>query len=75
MTLVHWTKTRIEYLLANWENRTEIVHYCVGVVDASMEAKRQALAGQDPKLDENRRTASSIYTDEVKVCSFIISLG
>ncbi|CAE6366528.1 unnamed protein product [Rhizoctonia solani] len=53
-------------LIANWENRTEIVNYCVGVVDASMEAKRQTLAGQDPKLDENRRTASSIYTDEVK---------
>ncbi|CAE6406403.1 unnamed protein product [Rhizoctonia solani] len=53
-------------LVANWENRTEIVNYCVGVVDASMEAKRQALDGQDPKLDENRRTASSLYTDEVK---------
>ncbi|CAE6439555.1 unnamed protein product [Rhizoctonia solani] len=53
-------------LVANWENRTEIVNYCVGVVDASMEAKRQSLAGQDPKLDENRRTASSLYTDEVK---------
>ncbi|CAE7207271.1 unnamed protein product [Rhizoctonia solani] len=53
-------------LVANWENRTDIVNYCVGVVDVSMEAKRQALAGQDPKLDENRRTASSLYTDEVK---------
>ncbi|CAE6524789.1 unnamed protein product [Rhizoctonia solani] len=53
-------------LVANWENRTEIVNYCVGVVDASMEAKRQTLAGQDPKLDENRRTASALYTDEVK---------
>ncbi|CCO26001.1 tryptophanyl-tRNA synthetase [Rhizoctonia solani AG-1 IB] len=53
-------------LVANWENRTEIVNYCVGVVDATMETKRQALAGQDPKLDENRKTASSLYTDEVK---------
>ncbi|KAB5595248.1 Tryptophanyl-tRNA synthetase [Ceratobasidium theobromae] len=53
-------------LVANWINRTEIVNYCVAVVDASMEAKRQALAGQDPKLDENRRTATALYTDEVK---------
>ncbi|QRW26903.1 caffeine-induced death protein [Rhizoctonia solani] len=53
-------------LVANWENRTEIVNYCVDVVEATMETKRQALAGQDPKLDENRRTASSLYTDEVK---------
>ncbi|GAB1517144.1 hypothetical protein RhiTH_000188 [Rhizoctonia solani] len=52
---------------ANWENRTEIVNYCVDVVEATMETKRQALAGQDPKLDENRRTASSLYTDEVKI--------
>lgn len=54
--------------VANWVNRTEIVNYCVAVVDASMDAKRESIAGQDPKLDENRRTAASLYTDEVKVC-------
>ncbi|QRV86745.1 caffeine-induced death protein [Ceratobasidium sp. AG-Ba] len=53
-------------LVANWVNRTEIVNYCVAVVDRSMEAKRASIAGQDPKLDENKRTASSLYTDEVK---------
>ncbi|KAF8610718.1 hypothetical protein BDV93DRAFT_484153 [Ceratobasidium sp. AG-I] len=53
-------------LVANWVNRTEIVNYCVAVVDASMDTKREAIAGQDPRLDENRRTAASLYTDEVK---------
>ncbi|KAG8704092.1 hypothetical protein FRC09_003782 [Ceratobasidium sp. 395] len=53
-------------LVANWVNRTEIVNYCVAVVDKSMDAKREALAGQDLKLDENRKTASSLYSDEVK---------
>lgn len=52
---------------ANWVNRTEIVNYCVAVVDKSMDAKREALAGQDLKLDENRQTASSLFTEEVKV--------
>ena len=44
------------------------MNYCVAVVDASMDAKREAITGQDPRLDENRRTAASLYTDEVKVC-------
>ncbi|KAG8715421.1 hypothetical protein FRC08_010608 [Ceratobasidium sp. 394] len=56
----------LNFSKANWVNRTEIVNYCVAVVDKSMDAKREAIAGQDPRLDENRQTASSLYTDEVK---------
>ncbi|KAF8592172.1 hypothetical protein K439DRAFT_1650365 [Ramaria rubella] len=56
-------------LVAGWKARTEIVQYCVEVVDSSMEAKRAAFATDDAILDANvrrRKQDAILYADEVK---------
>ncbi|KDQ15354.1 hypothetical protein BOTBODRAFT_31678 [Botryobasidium botryosum FD-172 SS1] len=53
-------------LVANWNGRTEIINYCVDVVDRKMEEKRKALEGQESKLDAERSKKSTLYADQVK---------
>ncbi|KAH9844183.1 caffeine-induced death protein 2-domain-containing protein [Rhodofomes roseus] len=53
-------------LVANWKRRTEIVDYCVGVVDQSMEGKRMALDAETEDPAAQRRIQGALYADEVK---------
>lgn len=53
--------------LANWNRRTQLIEYCVGVVDQSLEEKRQSIQGQDVDPVLKRKTQAAMYSDEVKV--------
>ena len=52
---------------ANWRKRTEIVQYCVDVVDQSIVGKRKAMENEqlDPEVESDLKQAS--YAEEVKV--------
>ncbi|KAF9485371.1 hypothetical protein BDN70DRAFT_917040 [Pholiota conissans] len=52
-------------LVANWKRRTQLVEYCVSVVDKSITEKRSAMEDQaDPKTQ--RKIQGQIFEDEVK---------
>ncbi|KZT74268.1 hypothetical protein DAEQUDRAFT_682020 [Daedalea quercina L-15889] len=53
-------------LVANWKRRTEIVDYCVGVVDQSMESKRMAIDAETENPAAQRRIQGALYAEEVK---------
>ena len=53
--------------LENWKRRTEIVSYCVGVVDKSMDEKRQSKQDQASDSSAQRQIQAALYADEVKV--------
>ncbi|GBE79627.1 caffeine-induced death protein 2-domain-containing protein [Sparassis latifolia] len=52
-------------LVLNWKRRTEIVDYCVGVVDQSMEDRRQSMKTEDDPAIQ-RRQQGALYAEEVK---------
>ncbi|KAH9938272.1 caffeine-induced death protein 2-domain-containing protein [Fomitopsis serialis] len=52
--------------VTNWTRRTEIVGYCVGVVDQSMEGKRMALDAETNDPAAQRRIQGALYAEEVK---------
>ncbi|OBZ70375.1 hypothetical protein A0H81_09881 [Grifola frondosa] len=56
-------------LAANWKRRTEIIDYCVGVVDQSMEEKRGSLDAVQLEPSARRSLEGSLYADEVKACN------
>lgn len=51
----------------NWKRRTEIVEYCVGVVDQSMEQKRATLQSEDVDPATQRKIQGALFAEEVKV--------
>ncbi|KAF9568912.1 hypothetical protein CPC08DRAFT_653714 [Agrocybe pediades] len=53
-------------LVANWKRRTQLVNYCVGIVDQSLVEKRAAMEGlaQDPS--SQRKVQAEIFANEVK---------
>jgi hypothetical protein len=51
----------------NWKRRTEIVSYCVDVVDKTMDEKRQSIQDQANDPSAQRQTQAALYADEVKV--------
>ncbi|KAI0921753.1 hypothetical protein AcW1_004360 [Taiwanofungus camphoratus] len=53
-------------LIANWKRRTEIVNYCTGVVDRSMEEKRKSLNDQGDDSESRRRNQGALFAEEVK---------
>ncbi|KZT24513.1 hypothetical protein NEOLEDRAFT_1134891 [Neolentinus lepideus HHB14362 ss-1] len=53
-------------LLENWKRRTQIIEYCVGVVDASMDEKRNTIEDQADKPAEQRKLQAQLYAEEVK---------
>ncbi|KAI0092069.1 caffeine-induced death protein 2-domain-containing protein [Irpex rosettiformis] len=53
-------------LVENWNRRTEIVGYCVNVVDQSLEEKRASLANADADPAEQRKIKGVLYAEEVK---------
>jgi hypothetical protein len=55
-------------ILENWRRRTEIVEYCVGVVDQSMDEKRKSIDTQEGDPKAQRKIQAELYSEEVKVC-------
>jgi len=57
-------------LMVKWKGRTDIIDYCIQVVDTAAEEKRQRLQGKSTlgELDEDlqRRTRGELYADEVQ---------
>ncbi|EJU06577.1 hypothetical protein DACRYDRAFT_113245 [Dacryopinax primogenitus] len=57
-------------LMAKWKGRADIIDYCVQVVDAAAEEKRQRLQGKsmlgELHEDLERRTRGELYADEVQ---------
>lgn len=66
----HHTPFYLESLfitIENWKRRTEIVEYCVGVVDQSIDEKRKILDTQQSDASTQRRIQGVLYAEEVKV--------
>ncbi|KAI0080898.1 hypothetical protein K474DRAFT_1636931 [Panus rudis PR-1116 ss-1] len=53
-------------LTENWKRRTDIIQYCVDVVDKSMQEKQSVLQTQDVDPSTQRRIQGELYTEEVK---------
>ncbi|KAI9574847.1 caffeine-induced death protein 2-domain-containing protein [Boletus coccyginus] len=53
-------------LVENWKRRTEIVDYCVNVVDQSMSEKHKLLDGLEGDAKAQRKTQAELFADEVK---------
>ncbi|KAI0723167.1 caffeine-induced death protein 2-domain-containing protein [Earliella scabrosa] len=53
-------------LVANWSRRTDIVNYCVGVLDESVEAKRQSILDAGDDASAQRKARGALYAEEVK---------
>lgn len=51
----------------NWRRRTEIISYCVEVVDKSIDAKQQAIEEFEEDAHSRRSTQAALYSDKVKV--------
>ncbi|KAI6105592.1 hypothetical protein F5141DRAFT_1124778 [Pisolithus sp. B1] len=57
---------RLNQLVENWKRRTEIVDYCVDVVDQSMNEKRRVLEGQHGDARAQRKAQADLFAEEVK---------
>ncbi|KAG1806817.1 caffeine-induced death protein 2-domain-containing protein [Suillus plorans] len=53
-------------LVENWKRRTEMINYCVDIVDQSMEEKRKSLTSEDGDARAQRKTQAAMFADEVK---------
>ncbi|RDB22874.1 Coiled-coil domain-containing protein 58 [Hypsizygus marmoreus] len=53
-------------LVSNWKRRTELVEYCVKVVDQSLNEKRKAMDTQSDDPRTQRKIQAEIFADEVK---------
>ncbi|KAH0839760.1 hypothetical protein J3R83DRAFT_701 [Lanmaoa asiatica] len=62
-------------LLENWKRRTEIVEYCVNVVDQSMSEKHKVLDGLEGDAKARRKTQAELFADEVKVGNKFITVN
>lgn len=56
----------------NWKRRTEIVEYCVDVVDHSMAKKHKVLDELEGDAKSKRKTQAELFADEVKVRSKLL---
>ncbi|KAF8076374.1 caffeine-induced death protein 2-domain-containing protein [Lyophyllum atratum] len=53
-------------LVGNWKRRTELVGYCVRVVDQSLDEKRSVLEDDAEDPATKRRAQGQIYEEQVK---------
>ncbi|KAG6330569.1 hypothetical protein ID866_8521 [Astraeus odoratus] len=53
-------------LVENWRRRTEIVDYCVNIVEQSANEKRKAFEGQQGDARAQRRMQAELFAEEVK---------
>ena len=61
--LISLAKVRAE----NWKRRTDIIEYCVGVVDISLDEKRRELSVEGSDTATARKMKGALYAEEVKV--------
>jgi len=54
-------------LVATWKGRTEIVDYCVQVVDRDIALRRDILKEQDSSPDSERKIQATLFGDQVKL--------
>lgn len=62
-----WKSTHRFVSAENWRRRTEIINYCVDVVDQSMSEKQKQLDNQDMDPAQQRKVQGALYAEEVKV--------
>ncbi|THH11935.1 hypothetical protein EW145_g318 [Phellinidium pouzarii] len=53
-------------LIMNWKRRTEIIQYCVGVMDNGIDGKQKAIATENLSSEEQSRIKNASSTEEVK---------
>ncbi|KAI5120681.1 hypothetical protein M0805_006970 [Coniferiporia weirii] len=53
-------------LVSNWKKRTEIIQYCVDIVDQSIDSKREAIEKEDLGPEALSRLKNASFTEEVK---------
>ncbi|KAG1820194.1 caffeine-induced death protein 2-domain-containing protein [Suillus subaureus] len=53
-------------LVENWKRRTEMINYCVDIVDQSMEGKRKSLTSEEAGARAERKMQAAMFADEVK---------
>ncbi|PFH52713.1 hypothetical protein AMATHDRAFT_73850 [Amanita thiersii Skay4041] len=53
-------------LIANWKHRTQLVEYCVNVVDQSIAEKRESIGEQQVDPSTRRRIQGEVWEEEVK---------
>ncbi|KAF7965815.1 hypothetical protein HWV62_41725 [Athelia sp. TMB] len=53
-------------LIENWKRRTEVVSYCVGVVDKAMDEKRQIISDSSSDPARQKAMQSALSIDQVK---------
>ncbi|KAK0468342.1 caffeine-induced death protein 2-domain-containing protein [Desarmillaria tabescens] len=53
-------------LMANWSRRTQLVQYCVDVVDKSLQDKKNIVQDNASSPAEQRKAQAEMYTDQVK---------
>ncbi|KAG2348897.1 hypothetical protein BDR05DRAFT_973118 [Suillus weaverae] len=53
-------------LVENWKRRTEIINYCVNIVDQSVEEKRKSSTSEEGDARAERKTRAAMFADEVK---------
>ena len=55
--------------LANWKRRTEIIHYCVDIVNESIVDKQQSIETEEMSAQARNKLRNAQYAEEVKVSS------
>ncbi|KAG2042856.1 caffeine-induced death protein 2-domain-containing protein [Suillus americanus] len=53
-------------LVENWKRRTEMINYCVDIVDQSTEGKRKSMTSEQGDARAERKTRAAMFADEVK---------
>ncbi|KAL5487662.1 hypothetical protein ACEPAI_5770 [Sanghuangporus weigelae] len=53
-------------LVSNWRKRTEIIQYCVDVVDQSIDGKRKAIESEQLSAEDKSSLKQASYAEEVK---------
>jgi hypothetical protein len=53
-------------LVENWKRRTEMINYCVDIVDQSMDGKRKSLTSEEGDARAERKAQAVMFADEVK---------
>lgn len=53
---------------ANWKRRTQLVEFCVSVVDQSITDNRNAIESESLDPASQRKIQGDIFAEEVKVC-------
>lgn len=62
--------SRLSYLssgIANWKKRTEIIQYCVAVVDQSIEDKQKTIETRELDADVEAQLKKASYAEAVRV--------